>query len=63
MIKTKALEKLTQFLKSKKIKEINFELKDNQGHFVTHWHGAKYEIRLCHDSSQVRVVKTEVKYL
>lgn len=63
MIKTKALEKIARFLKSKKISEVNFALQDNQGLFNTYKRGTKYEIRIVHDSTEIRVVETKARYL
>lgn len=63
MIKTKALEKIVKYLKSKKISEANFTLADSQGHFNVYHKGTKHEIRVCHDSTQIRVVETKTKYL
>lgn len=63
MIKTKALEKVAKFLKNKKISEIQFNLVDNQGMFNVYKRGTKYEIRITHDTCDVRVVETKTRYL
>lgn len=63
MIKVKALEKATKFLKSKRIAEFTFSLEDSIGTLQAYQRGVKYQLNVRHDSVSVKMIATKTEWL
>lgn len=63
MISTRALEKVTQYLKRKKIKEFDVKIENGIGLINVMWDGIKYEVTIKHGTNEIMVRKSSTEWL
>lgn len=63
MIKTKALKKLANVLERKGLSEVDIKIEDGEGKVSGYRRGSSFEVTVYHDSQNIRVQETKVKWI